>query len=140
MPNINDGPLGMFTLFPIKWTTASMSVGTMTAGWITGSPIVVLNNSGATPGTQTTRTATELIADGNLQKGQTWLIAIFNSVTTNALTVGAGVGVTLAGAAQTVAGFSCRLWQATVMDVTTPAITMTALFAFGAATNFAAIA
>ena len=140
MPNINDVNLSSYFPFPIQFATASMSVGTMSAGWITGAPICVLNNSGATPGTQTTRTATLMIADGNLQLGQQWLIIIFNSVTTNALTIAGGTGVTVTGTA-TVAGFAASVFSAIVLNVATPAITITRVFTFGGgATNFGAAA
>ena len=140
MASVNDIDFGKVFPFPVQFATASMSVGTLTAGQITGAPICVLNNSGATPGTQTTRTATLMIADAGLSLGQTWLIIIFNSVTTNALTLAGGTGVTISGTA-TVAGFSASAFSAQVTVVTTPTIVITRLFTFGGgATNFGAAA
>ena len=111
----------------VQFTTSSMSAGTMSALWITGAQLCILNNTGATPGTQTTRTAALMIADSNLVQGQQWWILFINSVTTNAMTLAAGSGVTLAGTT-TCAGFSERLYTALVTSTTTPAITITGIY------------
>lgn len=140
MPSVNDINLSGFWPLTIQFATASFSAGTLSAGQITGAALCVLNNSGATPGTQTTRTATQMIADGGLTLGQTWWICIFNSVTTNALTLAGGSGVTVSGTA-TVAGFSATLFTAQVTLVSTPTIVITRSFTFGGgATNFGAAA
>jgi hypothetical protein len=51
------------TLPESKFTTAAKSAGTLAAGDITGAGFTVLQNTGATPGNQTTRTATQMLAD-----------------------------------------------------------------------------
>ncbi len=125
MSSIND--IG-FSLAPtVQFNTASMSAGTLTAGQITGSALCILNNSGATPGTQTTRTAALMIADAGLVQGQSWLILFFNSVATNAMTLAAGSGVSLVGTT-TCAGYSWRLYLALVTSTATPAIVITGIF------------
>ena len=129
MASVND-VTAQYWQHPVQWSTAALSAGTLAAGLITGAAITVLNTSGATPGTQTTRTATLMIADASLHMGYTWLLIIFNSVTTNTLTLAAGGGVTLAGTT-TVLPFSARLYSCTVNSTTTPAITITGTFSFG---------
>jgi len=102
----------------IQHNTAILSGSTAAAGYLTGSALCVALNSGATPGTLTTRTAAQMIADANLQVGQTWAILLGNVVTTNAITLAGGTGVTITGTT-TVAGFTMRLYIATVNTLTT---------------------
>jgi hypothetical protein len=59
-----------------------------------------------------------MIADSNLQVGQTWAILLGNVVTTNAITLAGGTGVTITGTT-TVAGFTMRLYIATVNTLST---------------------
>jgi hypothetical protein len=73
-----------------KYTTRALSSSTAAAGELTGAGFVTMNNSGATPGTYTTRTAAQMIADAGLQKGDTYNLRIVNGQGTGTLTLAAG--------------------------------------------------
>lgn len=72
---------------------------TFAAGQLTGSDYNTYANTGNTPGTITTRTAAQMIADiPNAYTGLTWVTRIYHGGT-GTLTVGAGTGVTITGTA-----------------------------------------
>lgn len=97
---------------------------TFTAGQLTGADFTVYTNTGATPGSIATRTATQMIADlGNAYIGQTWILRIVNGQGTGTLTVTAGVDVTLTGTA-TIAVNSWRDFHCTVTSIALHTITM----------------
>ena len=125
MPSLNDYPPGVAFPFTFQLTTAAISSSAFGAGALSGAAICVFNQSGATPGTGTTRTATQMIADSNLPLGQ-YLCIIINGQTTGTLTVAAGSGVTATGTL-TVAANTGRLFTVNVTNIVTPAITITGL-------------
>jgi len=78
-----------------KYSTAALSGSTASAGQLTGAKFVVMNNSGANPGTYTTRTATQMFADTpNAQVGQSYVVRLKNGQATGNLTLAGGTGVT----------------------------------------------
>ena len=83
-------------VFPAKLTEINVTAGTLAAGNITGAGFVSLVSINATPGTQTTRTATQMFADQNLPVGSSYTLRITNTGA-GTLTLGAGAGVTLTG-------------------------------------------
>lgn len=95
------------TRIPSKFTSINVTMGTMSAGWITGADYVSLMSTNATPGTQTTRTAAQLIAD----HGTGILQAVYTLRITNTaagtFTLGAGANVTSTGT-MTIAGSTWR--------------------------------
>lgn len=118
----NDAP-GGFVLPGFTFNTAAMSSSTASAGWLTGTtPVLILNNSGATPGTLTTRTAAQMLADTALVVGQTWLVLLVNGQATGTLTLGGGSNVTISGTA-TVAANTARLYMGQVTSPTTISFT-----------------
>lgn len=126
MASTNDIPLIGFALLGAQGGNRAMSSSTANPGELTGSDSVVMFNTGATPGTYTTRTAVQMIADGNLQNGQTWLIILANNQATGTLTLGGGSGVTVSGTT-TCAPNVARFFIATVTSPTTIAIVGQAL-------------
>jgi hypothetical protein len=84
-----------------QFTTAALSVGTLAAGAITGAAFTVLQNTGATPAAQTTRTAAQMLADFvGASVGFTYILRIVNTgAGTLTLTGGGGTGVTVTGTA-----------------------------------------
>lgn len=118
MGMLNDLPSGLLVSGSVQHGTAALASSTAALGFLTGSAVCFALNSGATPGTLTTRTAVQMIADSNLQVGQSWAIVLCNVVTTNAITLAGGTGVTISGTT-TVAGFTARLFIATVNSPTT---------------------
>ncbi len=110
-----------FLLPPVTFNTRALSSSTANAGELSGSPLVVMNNSGATPGTYTTRTAALMVGDTNLLL---WWILLVNGQGTGTLTLAGGSGVTVAGTA-TVAPITARLFIAQVTNPATPTITIT---------------
>jgi len=82
---------------PSKLTQINVTAGTLAAGDITGAGYVSLVSINATPGTQTTRTATQMFTDqANLVVGQSYTLRI-TQTGAGTLTLGAGAGVTLTG-------------------------------------------
>jgi hypothetical protein len=80
-----------------KFTTINVTVGTLAVGDITGAAFVNLTSTNATPGTQTTRTATQMFADTpNARVGDVYMLRITNTGA-GVFTLGAGTGVTLTG-------------------------------------------
>lgn len=117
MASVND-VLGGFSLPGITFNTAAFSSSTAAVGQLSGNtPIMILNNSGGTPGTLTPRTAAQMIVDSNLNLGQTWWLFLVNGQGTGVLTLGTATGVTVTGTA-TVAANTARLYVATVTSVT----------------------
>jgi hypothetical protein len=81
-----------------KFTTRALSSSTANAGDLTGGRWVTLTNTGATPGTLTTRTGAQMIADGFYSIGDSYMLRIVNGQGTGVLTLAAGDGnVTLTG-------------------------------------------
>ena len=123
MASINDqqGIGAVFQNMPMlgfQSTSAALSSSTAAAGQLTGSAVVCMFNTGATPGTYTTRTAAQMIADSSLQTGQTWLLLLGNNQGTGTLTLAGGTGVTVSGTA-TVGTQVGRLFVCTVNSATT---------------------
>lgn len=84
---------------PSQFTTAALSVGTLAAGQVTGAGFVVLTNTGATPGTQTTRTAAQMLADFvGAYIGLSYTVRIVNTGA-GTFTLAGGTGVTITGTA-----------------------------------------
>lgn len=82
-----------------KFSTINVTVGTLAVGNITGAAFVNLTSTNATPGTQTTRTATEMFADTpNARVGDVYMLRITNTGA-GVFTLAAGSGVTLTGTA-----------------------------------------
>jgi hypothetical protein len=125
MATLMDIVAGAFGCINIQTSSRSMSSSTANAGELTptgSASIVTATNVGSTPGTLTTRTAAQMIADGPLSIGQTWVILLCNFQGTGTLTLGGGSNVTVGGTA-TVAVNTCRIFTATVSTATTVTIT-----------------
>lgn len=120
MPNINDfASGGAVPLFGAKFTTIALGASaTASVGDLGGAAVCIFNNSAASPGTFTTRTALQMIADHNLQLNQAWLVLICQNNATGTLTLGGGVGVTVSGTA-TVAPNVARPFIFTMNSLTT---------------------
>lgn len=97
--------------------TRALSSATANAGELTGSGLVIMTNTGGTPGTYTTRTPAQMIADSNLVVGQTWFLILANNQGTGTLTLGAGSGASVGGTA-TVAANTARLFTGVVNSLT----------------------
>lgn len=77
--------------------TINVTVGTLSAGDITGGSFVTLISTNATPGTQTTRTALQMYGDDPTSTPtQSYFLRICNSGA-GTLTLAAGTGVTCTG-------------------------------------------
>ena len=105
-----------------KYTTHTYSSATAGAGDLTGAAWVTSANTGATPGTLTTRTATQMFADaGNIQVGDHYKLRIVNAQGTGTLTLGAGAGVSITGtatiAANTYRDFDVVFTSATALTI-----------------------
>lgn len=91
----------MSGLAAAKFTTAAKSVGTLAAGDITGAEFSILQNTGATPGAQTVRTAAQMLAD--IPGGYVGMVVMFRIINTGAgtltLTADGGATVTITGTA-----------------------------------------
>ena len=84
---------------PAQFTTAALSAGTLAAGAVTGAAFVVLTNTGATPGAQTTRTAAQMLADfSQARVGMSYMLRIVNTGA-GTLTLTADASVTITGTA-----------------------------------------
>lgn len=80
-----------------KRTSVNVTVGTLASGDITGANTVILVSTNATPGVQTTRTATLMFVDHfGAVTGTTYNLTIVNEGA-GIFTLGAGSGVTLTG-------------------------------------------
>lgn len=106
-----------------KFTTASLSAGTLAAGSITGATFSVLTNTGATPGAQTVRTAAQMLAD--IPGAAVGFCSMFRIANTGAgtftLTADGGATVTLTGTA-TIAQNVFRDYTLTFPTATTATI------------------
>lgn len=135
MANVNDivsGLLPVGAAAGCQSNTAGLSSTTASAGQLSGSSIVIMINTGATPGTYTTRTAAQMISDSNLQVGQTYLLFLSNNQGTGTLTLAGGTGVTVSGTA-TVGTNVGRFFVVTVNSATTMTFTGSALSVITAA-------
>lgn len=119
MAGIEGGPIN--NLPPSQLTSINVTVGTLAAGVITGAQDVYVISTNATPGTQTTRTATQMVADSGLAPGQSYTARITNTGA-GTLTLAAGTGVTLNGT-MTVLTNTFRDFVVTVNSTTTMTIT-----------------
>lgn len=106
-----------------QYTTAALSSSTAAAGQLTGADVVVMNNSGATPGNYTTRTGAQMFGDiPNCQIGFSYLLVLCNGQGTGTLTLTAADGtVTITGTA-TVAINVFRVYVVTITSATTVTI------------------
>ncbi len=119
MASINDLPAGMLNL-AVQLTSRALSSSTASAAELTpssGISLVIMTNTGGTPGTYTTRTPAQMIADSSLYVGQTWLLILANNQGTGVLTLAAGSGASVGGTA-TVAINTARLFTAVVNTAT----------------------
>lgn len=108
---------------PSKFTSINVTTGTLAAGDITGAKFVSLMSTNATPGTQTTRTATQMVADHLSGVSTTsYTLRITNSGA-GTFTLAAGTGVTLTGT-MTIATNTWREFVVTITATATPAITI----------------
>ncbi len=114
----------------VQLNTRALSSSTANAGELTpqgGSGIVIMTNTGGTPGTYTTRTLAQMVADG-LQPGQNYLLILANNQGTGVLTLAAGSGVTAVAGTATVAINTARLFTVSVGGtIASPTITITGL-------------
>lgn len=108
----------------IQVNTAALSSSTASASQLSGSFITIMTNTGATPGTYTTRTTAQMVADSSLYVGQQYLLILANNQAVGTLTLAGGTGVTVGGTA-TVVGLTARIFTVTVASAT--AITITGL-------------
>ena len=106
-----------------KYTSINVTTGTLAAGNITGADHVYLTSTNATPGAQTTRTATQMFADTpNAKIGQTWMVRIQNTGA-GTFTLTADASVTLGGTAHaailtsTWVDFVCTFTSGTAMTM-----------------------
>jgi hypothetical protein len=88
------------TPLPSAQFATGTTTTTFTAGQLTGAANTVYHNTGATPGSIATRTATQMFNDmpGALV-GMSYILTLVNAQGTGVLTVTAGGGVTLTGTA-----------------------------------------
>lgn len=87
---------------PAQFSTAALAVGTLAAGLITGAAHVVLQNTGATPAAQTTRTAAQMLADFvGARVGMSYMLRIVNTGA-GTLTLTGDASVTVTGHAAVV--------------------------------------
>lgn len=118
---ISSGVIGI--LPPAQFNTGTTTT-TFTAGQLTGADFVNYTNTGATPGSIATRTATQMIADiPNAYIGQSWVLRVTNGQATGTLTITAGTDVTLTGTA-TVAANTMRDFICTITSITAHTITI----------------
>ena len=84
---------------PTKYTTGALTAATLTAAQIAGAAFTVLNNSGATPGTQTLPAAAVLFAAiPNCQVGFSYILRLLNSGSgTETLAADVGATITVTG-------------------------------------------
>jgi hypothetical protein len=81
---------------PTKYTTGALTAATLTAAQIAGAALTVLNNSGATPGTQTLPAASVLFAAiPNCAVGFSYILRLLNSQASGTETLAADAGATI---------------------------------------------
>jgi len=123
--------LNIFGAGAVQLNTAALSSSTASANQLSpvgNQGIVIMNNTGGTPGTYTTRAAAQMVADSNFKGGETYVLFLNNFQGTGTLTLAAGSNVTVSGTA-TVAVNTGRLFTV-VVNAGATAITITGL-AFG---------
>lgn len=105
--------------------TINVTTGTLSVGDITGGSLVTLISSNATPGTQTTRTATQMYADDPTSTPTGgYMLRICNSGA-GTFTLAGGTGVTVTGTA-TIATTTFRDFSVVYAGTSSaPTITMT---------------
>lgn len=113
---------GSWKSSPVPIPAGKFSTGTttttFTAGQLTGAAHTVYHNTGSTPGSIATRTATLMFADDPTARvGYSYICEIVNAQGTGTLTVTAGSGVTLTGTA-TIAANTSRLFVVTYTSAT----------------------
>lgn len=124
-------PAEMLNLFGaglVQLNTAALSSSTASANQLSpvgNQGLVIMNNTGGTPGTYTTRTAAQMIADSNLHAGDSYLLLLNNLQGTGTLTLAAGSNVTVGGTA-TVLVNTGRLFTV-VVGITGTTIVITGL-------------
>lgn len=114
---------------PAALTTGAIQSGVIAAATMVGGDVVVYNNTGTTPGTLTTDTATAIIAALPAAKrvvGFGWMLEVHNgSGSANTATVAADASVTLTGGSTlTVAQNTTRVFACKITATGTPAVTM----------------
>lgn len=121
MANVNDIAAGFLPIV-VQASSAALSSSTAAAGQLTptaGAGIVYMANTGATPGTYTTRTVAQMLGDAPmLSVGQAYILVLANNQGTGTLTLAGGTGVTVSGTA-TVAANTARVFNVTVNTATT---------------------
>lgn len=79
----------------VKNTATTLASATFAAGTLTGADLCVAHNTNETPGTLTTRTATEMFVDDPFARiGRAFVVRIMNQASVNNLTFALGSGVT----------------------------------------------
>lgn len=105
------------------YSTAALTVGTLSAGVASGAELVVVNNTGATPSTQAMRTPAQVLADSpGLGVGMSYELRISNTgAGTLVLATDSGSGFTMTGdmsvPQNTVSSFIVTLLTATTGTV-----------------------
>lgn len=104
-----------------KFVTINVTAGTLAVGNATGAATVNLTSTNATPGTQTTRTASQMFADTpNARVGDAYMLRITNTGA-GVFTLAAGSGVTLTGTAtiaqNTFSDFTVTFTSATALVI-----------------------
>jgi hypothetical protein len=84
---------------PAKFTSISVTTGTLAAGNASGAQIVYLLSTGATPGSQAMRTPAQILADTpGLTVGQSYTLRVLNTgAGTFTLATDSGTGFTMTG-------------------------------------------
>lgn len=103
-------PPASYTLNPVVGSATSV------IGEMTGAHYVIAEYSAIGTATVTTRTALQLIADGQYHVGDSYLVALANS-SSGTMTVAGGVGVTITGTA-TLATMTTRLFCVRIVSAT----------------------
>jgi hypothetical protein len=115
---------GEYTPLPnAKYSTSSVTTGSLAAGLITGARMCVWQQTGATPGAQLVRTAAQMLADiPNGRVGTSWRFRIANTgAGTLTLTTDAGATVTMSGD-MTVPQNTWRDFIGTILSATTASV------------------
>lgn len=107
---------------PAKYSTASITGVAFAAGQLTGAQFTVFINSNASPGTCTTRTATQMFGDFTNATATTSYLLRLVQTGAGTMTLGAGTGVTLTGT-MTIAQNTWRDFIVSFTSATTLTIT-----------------
>lgn len=127
MASVNDLPASCPPPVGCNFNTTASAGITAAVGNLAGAPVVVMQNTAATPGTITPRTAAQMVADHGLQVNQTWLLALQNDQGTGAWTLGTASGVTVSGTA-TAGTNACTLFLGQVTAANTIVFTRICTF------------